>query len=245
MLLNTIDADDALYQTSMHLIGAKEHSPRGKKTKELINLGISILRPEKCIITNPGRNLSEDYLRDELKWYLSGDRSVEFIGQRASLWQKIANEDGLVNSNYGHIVFNQEMSNFDGNQYDWVISSLKKDPDSRQAIINFNQPFHKYKDNKDFVCTINTQYLQRDNKIIGITNMRSNDLIYGFSYDLPFFSWLQERVANDLGKEVGTLYHNAASMHVYEKHFKMLKKICDHASCRSKKLTEVLNGETN
>ena len=222
--------DEVLYKVSKELILAQEYSPRGQKTKELIQQTLIIENPDECIVKNPGRKLSLEYLESEIKWYMSGDLSVKKIEDSASLWKKIADENGNINSNYGHFTFKQKLDKFSGSQYDWVIDCLKKDKDSRQGIINFNQPTHKYIGNKDFPCTINTQYMIRNNKLIGITNMRSNDLIYGFCYDFPFFSLIQQKLTEELKNtypnlELGANIHTASSLHVYEKHFKMIEEI--------------------
>lgn len=224
------DADEALYKTCLELRDAPEHSPRGLKTKELINRSILIQNPEYSVITNSGRKMSYDYLKKELDWYLSGDKDVSEIEKHASIWSKVKNENNEVNSNYGEMIFYQDLENFDGNQYDWVVNQLRHDKDSRQALINFNQPKHKKQNEKDFPCTVNLQYLIRDNKLIGITNMRSNDFIYGFGNDFPFFSYIQQKVLSDLkgnyqDLELGPNYHNVASLHIYERHFDMMNHI--------------------
>lgn len=224
------DADQAIYKVCKKLQRAPEYSPRGQKTKEIMQQTIQIANPKYAIINNEARKLSRSYLQHELDWYKSGDKSVEKIGEYASLWKRIADENGEVNSNYGEIVFKQTLEKLEGNQFDWVVDSLKSDKDSRQAIINFNQPKHKYDNVKDFPCTINTQYMIRDNKLVGITNMRSNDAIFGFGNDIPFFGWLQNQVLVSLKKDtpqlkMGPMYHTAGSLHVYEKHFKMMDNI--------------------
>jgi thymidylate synthase len=55
--------------------------------------------------------------------------------------------------------------------------------------------------------------------------MRSNDLIYGFSYDVPWFNYLHRFVAEKLHMKVGKYRHFATSMHVYKRHFEMVEKI--------------------
>jgi thymidylate synthase len=84
---------------------------------------------------------------------------------------------------------------------------------------------HKYENNKDFVCTLAQQFIVNNNKLDTIVFMRSNDLIYGFSYDVPWFNSLQKQIANILKIEVGEYRHFATSMHVYERHFKMVENI--------------------
>ena len=55
--------------------------------------------------------------------------------------------------------------------------------------------------------------------------MRSNDRIYGFSYDAPWFNYLHKELANDINIKVGTYRHFATSMHVYERHFNIIENV--------------------
>jgi thymidylate synthase len=230
MIIKGGDVDEVLYETAVLLSNAPTYSPRGQKTKELIKPQLIIENPEYSVISNPGRKLSQKYLKAEMDWYLSGEKSVDRIREHSSMWDKIKDVNGEVNSNYGEIVFHQQMPNYNGSQFDWVVESLKQDKDSRQALINFNQPKHKDTETKDFVCTLGAQYMIRDNKLEAFTDMRSNDLIYGFSFDFPFFSYVQQKVLEELKEtypdlEMGSNTHTATSLHVYERHFPMIDKI--------------------
>jgi len=183
--------------------------------------------------------LSYPYLAAEMLWYLSGDLSVSGIKKYASMWSTIADPHGNVNSNYGHIVFFQPMKNYDNkNQFYWCLESLIKDPDSRQALINFNQPKHKSTDTKDFVCTTYMQFLIRDRKLYCFSHSRSNDLIYGFCYDIAFFCFLHNLMHRLLvpvfpGLELGRYTHSATSMHVYKRHYAMIGEIANSIPCLS------------
>ena len=84
------DIDEVLYKVCKKLKNAKEYSPRGQKTKELIQETLIIKNPKKCIITNPARKLSQIYLDKELEWYLSGDKNIKMIAPYASMWTRIA-----------------------------------------------------------------------------------------------------------------------------------------------------------
>jgi len=46
--------------------------------------------------------------------------------------------------------------------------------------------------------------------------MRSNDLWFGFCIDQYCFSKLQELVSERTGYEIGTYYHFAHNLHLYE-----------------------------
>lgn len=228
--LTGLTVDHTFFAACSILDCAQITAPRGMEVKEIIDPTLVIHNPEFCIIDNPVRKLSIKYLAAELLWYFSGDTTNKEIGKHASLWNTIADPDGRVNSNYGHYIWFQPIPDrFIHNQFEWVVNSLQKDMYSRQAIINFNQPQHKYH-TKDFVCTISMQFFIRDNKLIAITNMRSNDLIYGFGYDVPFFCAIQQLVYYALlptypNLKLGFYSHHAASLHVYKRHFDMVHKI--------------------
>lgn len=244
-MIEGYDADDIFVKTCKKLANAPEYSPRGQKTKELIQETLVINYPEFCVVTNPERKLSKEYLKAELDWYASGDKSIDGIKDFAAMWERIQDENGEVNSNYGEVVHKQELPNFSGSQFDWVVESLKTDKDSRQAIINFNQPKHKKLGVKDFVCTLSTQYMIRDDKLIGLTSMRSNDFIYGFGNDFPFFSQLQSQILDEVSKvhkiQRGPIYHTVGSLHVYEKHFDMLERIANGKTSKSQTIERFIN----
>lgn len=224
--------DELIAKTSKVLLekGALS-APRGLKTLELLNTTLILTNPVNNLLSLKSRKYSMDYLMAELKWYKSCDLSVKMIEKHSSMWSRLKDGDGLVNSNYGFMVWRQTCP-FVGSQFEWVIDRLVEDRDSRQAIINFNQVSHKYEGNKDFPCTLTAQFLIRDNKLNLIVNMRSNDLIYGTCYDVPFFTCLQKRVLDVLkekdgfdGLVLGVYVHNVGSLHVYERHFSMLDEL--------------------
>jgi thymidylate synthase len=64
-------------------------------------------------------------------------------------------------------------------------------------------------------------YIENDNKLSMQVMMRSNDLVYGFCNDQFCFSKLQKYVADELNLEIGTYFHFACNMHIYEKHYNM------------------------
>lgn len=182
-------------------------------TKELINVIFSInnVTNTNCFLTK--RNISYKYVLAELIWYFSGDNSVEFIGKFANMWKHIS-DDGLTNNSaYGYIL--KEKYGFD--QIEKIIELLKKDPNSRRAVLNINSANKNVIETKDEPCTISIQFLLRNGKLHCTTVMRSNDLYFGLPYDAIFFTELQKYVAHALGVQVGSWTHFAGSMHIYTK----------------------------
>lgn len=100
---------------------------------------------------------------------------------------------------------------------------LKKDPDSRKAVAQFKVPYEKM-DSLDNICTLGLIFNIRDGKLHMTSIMRGNDIVLGFRYNVFFFSLIQEMIAKELNVPVGRMTHQVVSMHVYEKHFPLLKE---------------------
>jgi len=201
----------------------------GVKYVELIAPTIH-LDPKQKELNFKVRKTPMKYVKDELLWYDSQDLSIQFIGERAKTWKDVASTDGLINSNYGFLVYNP--ANY--SQYKHVKEELIANKDSRRAIMIYIRPsmWYDYKKNgmNDFVCTLGVHYMIRNNKLIAVVSMRSNDFIYGFFNDYYWQAVVYERLFNDLKKtykdlEYGNIVWIANSLHVYEKHFKLLKKM--------------------
>ena len=188
----------------------------GKKfdnTMAMFNQGFTIENPLDRIITNEARNFNIEYAEAEWQWYLSGEPTIDTLGsiygKIPSIWQKMANEDGKVNSNYG--------AQWErGWQLDKVVAMLKNNPNTRQAAISIydGKEISSYK--YDTPCTYAVQFTVVDNKLNMCVTMRSNDLWFGFCIDQYCFSKLQELVSERTGYEIGTYYHFAHDLHLYE-----------------------------
>lgn len=215
------------------LVNANECSPRGQKSKELLNYSVIIENPRDRIITSPDRKIKLSYLLAEWVWYLTGDPSIDIISKFAPFWRTIANQNNEVNSNYGTRIFGRHPLFENINQFETVIKTLKKDSYSRQAVITINSPPDLEYDNKDVPCTFSIQFLIRNNKLNMIVNMRSNDIIMGYCNDIFQFSMIHEMILSELNDdklELGKYYHNAGSMHLYERHYTMANNIINNKS---------------
>ena len=200
-----------------------ENSPRGLKTWELNDAWLEIEDTEDPIVSLESRKLDNDYLVKEMRWYYSGSLYAKDISEYASMWDKLKDSNGTINSNYGFLTMVQKWAG--KSQLEWCVDSLIKDPNTRQAVMNYNQPIHKYNDVKDFVCTISQTFIKRDGKLETIVLMRSNDLVYGLSYDIPWFSAMHKKVSELTGIPLGKYNHYDTSLHVYERHFNMVKEM--------------------
>ena len=183
-------------------------------TKALFNVGFTLENPSQKNINvlNPDRKFNLEYAEAEWQWYLSGDPSInklgEIYGSIPPIWETIADSDRKVRSNYG---WQWEREH----QLDKVIQMLKVYPDTRQAVLSIYDGKEISTYAKDTPCTYAVQFTVLHNKLEMSVLMRSNDLWYGFCNDQYCFASLQELVAERLSIEIGSYYHFAHNLHLY------------------------------
>ena len=181
-------------------------------TKALFNVGFYITDPMYNKIINKERNWKQDYAEAEWQWYLSGNKSIykleDIYGKVPEIWKRMADEIGHVNSNYGW--------QWDRNgQLDKIIQMLQDNPDNRQCAISIYDGKEIDSYSRDTPCTYAVQFTILNGRLDMAVVMRSNDLWYGFCNDQYCFSMLQKMVSDELKIEIGTYYHFAHNMHLY------------------------------
>jgi thymidylate synthase len=143
------------------------------------------------------------------------------------IWREHASRNGEINSNYGYLIFSEE----NHQQYNNVLAKLISEENTRQAVMIYTRPtMHDDWDRdgmSDFVCTNAVSYMLRDGKLEVVVQMRSNDVVFGYRNDYAWQKYVQESLVADLNSfgiscEPGRIFWNAASLHIYERHFKLL-----------------------
>lgn len=193
----------------------------GSNTIEL--LGASFIADEEAIFGKPNR----DYIETELEWYESESTNVNDIyddyREAPAAWLMTANAHGEINSNYGHLIYSAKYHT----QYDQVLIELTNNPDSRRASMIYTRPsiWIEYNENgkNDFICTNSVTYYIRDHALHCVVQMRSNDVIFGYRNDYAWQDYVLRRLANDLSIDVGDIHWQVQNLHVYERHFGMVK----------------------
>lgn len=194
--------------------GRMEGSRDGFVVGEICDAVFCVQDPTRNIVSHKIRNMPMRYAVGELAWYLSGSNRTEDIAQYAKKWVEISDDGKTNNSAYGHRIF----SRFGYNQWEYVKELLKKDPNTRQAVIHI-----KDADNhptKDTPCTVYLQFLLREDQLHLSVHMRSNDIWMGVPYDMFSFCFLQVKMAMELGVKVGHYVHYAGSLHLYARDYK-------------------------
>ena len=190
------------------------------KTIELI--GASFIADEEAIFGEPNTS----YIDAELDWYLGCSTNINDIRYKdepPQAWQYAANEYGEINSNYGKLIFDDKYYR----QFDNVVNELNHEPDSRRAVMIYNRPsiWTEFDENgkNDFICTNAVSYYIRDNHLQSVVQMRSNDVVFGYKNDYARQRYVMDMVANEVDCEVGSLTWQVQNLHVYERHFDLVK----------------------
>ena len=143
-----------------------------------------------------------------------------FIGDPRSLEQyRQEMLDGIldfeVERGNWHYTYHQRMAK----QVPWVTDELRRNPDSRRAIMSI-------RDNSDMetgspACLQSIQFILRAGALHCKVLFRSNDAPKASFMNAFALIMLQKRIADELGVAVGTYTHRANSYHVYERDFPM------------------------
>ena len=192
---------------------------RGSDVLELIDQKLKLTNPTKLGIYDRARKFKKEYAIAELLWYIGRDPKPGNIGELASIWKDIQDDEGKVESNYGLYIF--------GENWEWVVTELESDPESRRAVISIYSNNHKHSNDKDHPCTMSLQFLIRNEHLHLIWNMRSSDLVFGFCNDMFCAGMILQLMLNELDEmdlRLGDITFNLGSLHVYERHFKMIIK---------------------
>jgi thymidylate synthase len=167
--------------------------------------------------------VNEEYVERELEWYKSMSLNVNDIpGGPPAIWKQVADVNGYINSNYGWCIWSTE--NY--SQYRQVLHELKKNPESRRAVMIYTRPNMWYDYNhsgrSDFMCTNAVQYMIRKDKLHVVVQMRSNDVVFGYKNDYAWQKFVLDELAGELNVPAGDIIWNVGSLHVYERHFNLV-----------------------
>jgi len=203
-------------------------------TKELHPFVFEMRNPCARTLLYPYRGNNPFATLFETLWVLAGRSDIkhlEFFLPRA----KDFSDDGLTwRAAYGGRMFTSGITQNPVDQFEYVYKTLKADAGSRQAVITIWDPGRDCTvgKTKDMPCSNRLCFMIRDGKLDLSLNIRSNDVLWGFSsINVYEFTVMQEIMATMLGVEVGRYYHIADSLHCYtgggfnaEKNYKKLIK---------------------
>jgi len=158
----------------------------------------------------------------ESAWVLSGRNQLSDLQTIISNYDQFSDDGNTLNGAYGFRI----QSYFEIDQLESLITLLKKDKETRRAVITLYAP-KDLANNKslDIPCNTSIFFKIRNSKLdITIIN-RSNDLFLGIPYNVFVFNVLQQYVAGRLGIEIGVQRHFTDCLHLYEQDLIKVREI--------------------
>lgn len=124
---------------------------------------------------------------------------------------------------YAKRIFNQ-----DGiNQIDsYIIPLLKKDPNSRRAVVTLYSPKKdSYVSKKESPGMIAVNFNIRDKKLHATGIIRSNDIFYGWPGNIVHIYFLADYIGKKLNMPIGSINTFSISAHIFDDQFEYIDKI--------------------
>lgn len=211
-------------------MGSKVPSRNGD-TLELAFTGITLRDSLSREIYVPGRKHNLAAQIAETMWVLAGRNDIEWLSQylpravdysddgitwRGGYGKRIREWEGKVDYSTETVI----------DQMEHVIDLLRRDPETRQAVISIYDPNIDTHSGKDIPCNDTLHFLARDDLLDLHIFVRSNDMMWGWS-GINVFEWssLLEIVAGMVGMDAGALHFSVSSFHLYDKHWDKAREI--------------------
>jgi len=161
---------------------------------------------------------------DEVLWiWQKKSNNIHDLGSR--IWDNWADEDGSIGKAYGYqlgVKHQYPEGLFD--QVDRVLYDLKHNPYSRRIITNI----YVHEDLSEmnlYPCAYSMTFNVTGNKLNGILNQRSNDVLAANNWNVVQYAVLLHMLAQVSDLEVGELLHVIADAHIYDRHVKHVEDL--------------------
>lgn len=205
--------------------------PRESRNGKVMSVGVPVAtvyrNPKQRMLFDAKRNANPYFHVMESIWMLAGRRDLEFITKYAANMSDYSDDGTTLNGSYGY----RWRNHFGTDQLKNLVKLLKKDPNSRRAVLAMWDPLEdseRVMTSKDVPCNT-TVYFKVLGKSLHMTVCnRSNDIIWGcYGANAVHMSFMMEFVAQSLGLEVGTYTQISNDWHIYEPHFPLLDGVED------------------
>ena len=175
----------------------------------------------------PILTIRQTYLKsaiDEILWIWQ-KKSNNINELNSKIWNQWADENGTIGKAYGYqlgVKHSYPEGEFD--QVDRLLYELKNNPASRRMVTNI----YVHADLKDmglYPCAYSLTLNVTGNKLNGILNQRSQDMLVANNWNVCQYSALLMMFAQVSGYEPGELIHVIADAHIYDRHVPIVKEI--------------------
>lgn len=171
------------------------------------------------------KKMSRNAVIHDLLWMISGSTNIDYLNKNGvHIWDPWADENGDVGPVYGR----QWRAWPDGNgglidQIDWVVSEIKKNPDSRRLIVS---AWNVADLDKMSIppCPTMFQFNVTSGRLSCHLYQRSADAFLGLPFNIAGFSLLTSMIAHVTNLDVGQYVHSFGDLHLYKTHLLLAKE---------------------
>lgn len=178
----------------------------------------------------------------ELLWFLEGSTDERRLAEihygdtrtnlkgKKTIWTANADEQGkklgYINNEFvkrlGPVYGKQwrkikDKDNENIDQIQEIITTIKKNPDSRRIILNAWN-VSEIKEMALPPCHILAQFYVNDNKLSCLMYQRSADVFLGVPFNIASYALLTHMIAQVTGLQVGEFIHTIGDAHIYNNH---------------------------
>jgi thymidylate synthase len=165
----------------------------------------------------------------DLLWFIKGDTNIKYLQDNGvKIWNDWADENGDLGPVYGHQWRNWNSDDID--QLQEVITTIKKNPDSRRMLVAAWNPSvlpdtsvsfsENVANNKAALppCHAFFQFYVADGKLSCQLYQRSADIFLGVPFNIASYALLTMMIAQVCDLEVGEFVHTFGDAHIYNNH---------------------------
>jgi thymidylate synthase len=201
---------EGLWKIKIH--GREENSRNGPVLRIPEPVLTRVKNPMERVLFFGERDANPIFHLLEAIWMLAGRRDVAFPQLFNSKIGQYSDDGEVFNAAYGYRL----RHHFGQDQLCGVIEKLKKDPETRQAVLQLWDAADLNKNTLDRAC--NTQLVLDivDGKLNMTTFNRSNDFWYGAAgANIVHFTIIMEFIANAVGVGMGEYRSFTTNLHLY------------------------------
>jgi len=177
---------------------------------EAIGGQIVLLNPEFSLIYGSSRKLNYRYMTAEALWNIANRNDVGFLRRYFSGVDNFVSDQEQRNRNVATWAYGPHLNS----QIRLAFEELKSDPTSRRAIVT-TRVFPMVQGTPP--CLSSVQWFIRNEELIQVTTMRSNDAWLGLPLDLYQFGCWHRMMSAALKVPLGPYIHNTGSLHLYSR----------------------------
>lgn len=172
---------------------------------------------------------------DELLWIWQ-KKSNQVKDLHSKIWDAWADEKGTIGKAYGYqLGVKHTYKEGEMDQVDRVLFDLKNNPYSRRIMTNIYN-FEDLHEMNLYPCAYSMTFNVTGNKLNGILNQRSQDMLVANSWNVTQYAVLVHMFAQVSNLEVGELLHVISDAHIYDRHIPIVEDLITRESYPAPKL---------